>query len=334
MSRKTKWNEDNIKSEIEEVIDIIDRFPTQKDLVLMNKGYLVSTITKRFGGINHFREAMGYNIEHHQNNYWTDEIIIERLKEHICEVGYFPPYNKLPKKIASIMLTHGGVNKFRRILNYRILSETTGYWKEESIVEELKKIIKNIGHFPTREEIKKETGGYALCHAIKNNGGIIYYHKRFNINVSYKTLLAYYACKKGKKAENFVYDLLTDYCKRNSFPPPTKNVWLDKKRVIEFTCNVGKKIGVDVTTSRCERLIIEKWSDRKYHKFLDELLIVSFSDAGLDLNKLNLISPDNVTVIDIEKFCVLLQSSLNDKLKNKLLNIKTCTFSKRHLLLK
>ncbi len=326
-----KWNIDKIIDELRSVICTLGKFPTKKELKNLDKDYL-RRIIDNYGGMTHFRYLMGYNIEHYPKNYWSEETILKHLKDYISVHNEFPPYSRLPTQLANAMNIRGGVNKFRKILGYNILSNTRGYWCEETIVTELKEIINKIKRFPSREDIFKLKNSYGLSHAITKNGGSIYYQKLLGLNINYNSLIPAYILSKGKKAENFVYDILKDYCKRNDFQTPNKNTRFSDNSIIEFTCT-NKTIGIDVTTTHREAHIITKFKDRRYHLFLDKLVIVVFSNESFDYIKLNKMCPSNVTVINIADFCNHLQYKLDSILSKKMNDINECTFGKRHLLL-
>jgi hypothetical protein len=108
--------------------------------------------------------------------YWTEENILKELNIIINKIGHFPTSNELKKmgkqNITLVMCKNGGAALFRELTSNEIICRKKGYWSEEITISELKKIIIEIGRFPSRkdlENLKKE----ALIGAMQKNGGEI-----------------------------------------------------------------------------------------------------------------------------------------------------------------
>ncbi len=88
-------------------------------------------------------------IKRRSKNYWTDETIIENLKEIVKEKGYFPLYGELSLmkergSITNAIDIHGGLNKFKILLGYKI-HKHNGYWTEEKNIERIKTYMRDFG---------------------------------------------------------------------------------------------------------------------------------------------------------------------------------------------
>jgi hypothetical protein len=88
-----------------------------------------------------------------------------------------------------------------------------------------------------------------------------------------------YSGRRGKGTEKLVKVILQDWCNQNGYPEPEYNKKLAAKNVIEFVCNTGRRIGVDVinTKTRYGDSIRNKYRHKDYSKHLDKLWIVVFS---------------------------------------------------------
>lgn len=333
------WTEDNIIKEIKKVIDKIGHFPTRNELDKIKKFSLARALSDN-GGVNYFREKMGYEIVHQEDGFWTEENIIKEYKKIIEEIGYFPSNIELIKikrfGLMKALTKNNGPNYFRRKMGYEIIQQDFGYWTIENIINELEKIIKNIGHFPTYSELDKMKK-FGLSHAINNNGGFLYFKELLGISVSaqekYTSELMSYIGKRGKASEDIIYKILSEYCETNELPLPDLNVKLAKGNILEFVCGVGKNIGIDVTNTKASKrsavtTISNKWRKKDYHFYLDELWVVVFTDVLSleDYDKLNSNSPENVKVFSIEGFLKELDFSADQHMKNKINKFEACSF--------
>ena len=129
-----------------------------------------------------------------------------------------------------------------------------------------------------------------------------------------------YNIKRGKNSEKIVKSIIQEWLKIHNLPPLSTNVKLAPKNVIEFVCDINKKIGVDVTNARTGGSITNKWRHKDYYKFLDELYIVVFSNTFTksDYTKWNRQSPENVYIMSINDFLQTLDYSTDEYLQNKI----------------
>ncbi len=140
-----------------------------------------------------------------------------------------------------------------------------------------------------------------------------------------------YFNKRGKNTEKIVLSIIKDYCLRKNFGEPLLNKRFESGKRIEFVCDIGKTVGIDVVNTRDLNTIKIKWLKRDYHKYLDELIIVVFSNNINEesYKQLNTESPNNVFVVCIEEFCKMLEYDLDETNKLIIQKYKSCTFSKK-----
>lgn len=333
------WTEENTIKELKIIINKINHFPAHNELCKIKKSNLARAIIKN-GGYNYFREKMGYKVIKQSPEYWTEENTIKELNEVIKDIKHFPTQKELNKmKKSSLiyaMLKNGGFNYFRSKTGYEIIKQDKKYWNEKNILEELKIIVNKIGHFPVQSELHKMKR-FDLSVAITRNGGHLHFRELLKIPVSiqekHTSELMSYIGKRGKASEDIVYKILFEYCKINDLPLPDLNVKLNKGNILEFVCNIGKIIGIDVTNTNASKhsaitTISRKWRKKDYHLYLDELWIVVFTDVLTleDYNKLNSNSPENIKVFSIEEFLAELDYSAEQNIKNKINKFKACSF--------
>ncbi len=204
-----KWDDNSIVYKLKEVINVINHFPTYKELGLVNKKDLSGAIQRR-GGINKFRKLLGYEIIKHEVGYWTDEKIIEELNLIIKTIGYFPTQNKLQslnrQELIGAISRHGGMNRFRSLMKIELPQRVRGYWTDKTIISELEPLIKIIGNFPNEMEFKKHKKNY-LLRAIERNGGVIKFKILLGIKID-KVSKGYYNDETIVKEITPIYDRL------------------------------------------------------------------------------------------------------------------------------
>ena len=169
---KSKWNDNVIIEQLNNIIATIGKFPTSKDLSKINRNDIVGAI-QQHGSFNRFRKLMGYNIERHTNNYWSKEVTTYELKEKVKMLGHFPTQNELCRlneySLLGAMSKYGGLCVFKKELGYGNAFEK-GYWNDETIIEHLKNIVSDKGGFPSNKELK--TTYKTLYSTISRHGGI------------------------------------------------------------------------------------------------------------------------------------------------------------------
>lgn len=172
-------NWSNVKSELEKIIDEIGHFPSQEELSMIN-GSLPSIISRYHGGLYKIKRKFGYKDLNKPAGYWEDWGNVEReLKEVISKIEHFPSSNELRQMGYSglnraISRNHNGLDFVRKKLGYKSReSKPQGYWKDFKKIEIiLRRIIEEIGHFPSRSELN-EMNFSSLGNAISSYHGSI-----------------------------------------------------------------------------------------------------------------------------------------------------------------
>lgn len=333
------WNIDNTIKEIYLVIEEICHFPNSIELINIGKCDLAYSILKN-GGYNYFREKLEYEIIKKSKGFWNDTNIINELKLIIEIINHFPTEFELrnlnKRSLAGGIYRNGGISKFQKILGYESKHKPEGYWTDENTISELEPIIKELGHFPSATELTKMKRD-DLINVITTNGGTIYFRKKCGFSSSiqeiYKFKLNVYINKRGRKTEQFIKEIIIEWSNINNKPLPDLNVKLAKGNVLEFVCDLDKKVGIDVTNTKASkysaiRTISRKWTKKNYRLYLDELWIVVFTDvlSSNDYDKLNIKSPENVKIFSAYGFLKELDYSIKHHDKDKINKLNNCTF--------
>ncbi len=330
-----KWNEERVLKELKEITIKLGHFPTQSELRKLRRTDLIN-ITISFGGLNKFRKMFGLEPIHKPKGYWTEERILIELESIIKEIGHFPSSSEIRLMNRDYLIVAicrcGKINKFRKLLQEKIIKVSNGYWTEELICKELKEIINKIGHFPSSTEIRN-MDDCGMGRAMVKYGNIDYFRSQLGYPLSLEEFggMRSYVHIRGYKSEKEVKKLLIKYCKYHDISEPTYNKKLSKGNVIEFVFEAGCKqtIGIDVTNtkSRDGRIIKHKYIEKDYHKYLDKLWIVVLSNIFTteDYIKFNEESPDNVEIMSIWDMVDILQIDIDEYSKYKLQALETCT---------
>lgn len=333
--KKRKWDDDNIQSELKGLIDRIGYFPTAPQLDQMGRQDLRGAMIEN-GGTIKFRKLLGCKLPQKPRGYWTDKIIMDELLILTKELQHFPSNEELDEisrqDLRGAMINNGGTTKFRRLLGYELPQKPQGYWTEDIIADKLRSIASQIGRFPSISELVNEDGGFGLVNAMRKKGNIGKYRKMLGYTTSMRekhvSELRSYINKRGKKCELIIKQILIDYCQNNGLTEPKNNVKLSKNNVIEFVCDNGKSIGIDVTNTENEFVVRRKWEKKLYYKYLNELWIVVFSEDFKDAEYINwnVMSPSNVKVMSVYDFLDELDYSLNESIRDKIEMYCKCSF--------
>jgi len=171
---------ENVEKELTPIIQELGHFPTQNELNERGLSGLVMGILRCHKGLNAVRVKMGYEPLQKPNGYYESfENIEKELNPVIKELGHFPTAKELEEKRLSglkfaIIKHHKGLNAARKRMGYEPLQKPNGYYESfENIEKELNPVIKELGHFPTHQEL----GEMGLSGLI---GGIYNHHKGLN----------------------------------------------------------------------------------------------------------------------------------------------------------
>lgn len=117
------WTNESIISELKTIISELKHFPLHNELNEMKRSDLSNAISNH-GGINYYREKLGFESPQKNKGYWNESSIIIELKIISSDIGHFPTRKELIKMDRSDLVAaidrHASFIKFRIILNYRI----------------------------------------------------------------------------------------------------------------------------------------------------------------------------------------------------------------------
>lgn len=332
VKREPKWTEQTIIAELKTIIAKTGRFPTLEELKTLGRQDLTNAIFRHSVSINYFRKKLGYEPTRKQVGYWTERKIITKLKKITLNIGHFPTSTELitikqkQSGLRNAISKHGGINYFRAKLEYKLFQKSVGYWTEKTVLKELKQILLEIHHFPTRTELEI-LNRYDLLNAIFKCGGIDYFRRKLGYKPSLEEFMgsSAYNARKGYKSETEVKKLLLNYCNQRNIVEPIYYKKLSIGNVIEFVC--GGRVGIDVTNARTERSIRRKYLKKNYHKYLDKLWIVVLSNAftNEDYLRFNEESPKNVEIMSVWDLIDRLQIDIDEHSRRKIEALETCT---------
>jgi exonuclease VII small subunit len=180
------WKDiNNVKKELEEVIEKLGRIPTYKELVKMGKSSLCSQVSRYHGKLHKIYEEMGYEAKKTFSEYWKNfENVKKELEEVIEKLGRFPLRKELieMKKntlVYWIVKYHGGLTEVRKKMGYKLKRKPSEYWRDfENIKRELEEVIKKLGKFPSRKELVEMRKSSVSYWSVKYHGGLAEVRKK------------------------------------------------------------------------------------------------------------------------------------------------------------
>jgi len=153
--------------------------------------------------------------------FWTENIIKSELLKVVDTIGDFPTSQKLRNigrfDLLKAIDRYGGFLKFRKLMDSELNCKPSNYWNDNTIKEEIQKVIDNIGDFPTREILKKINKN-DLDSAIGKHGG----YKKFR-------MLMGYPLKIKQWNENIIQNELKDVINSLGYFPTPANLFAIKK---------------------------------------------------------------------------------------------------------
>ena len=165
----------NVEYELRKIIEEIGQFPTQQDLIELNRGDLIGATTRHHGGLIKVGKDMGYSHVKRSSGYYTSENIKKEIRAIVQEIGHFPSHAELKnlgKTTLSNYLTKYGTSKMKEEFDIEENRKPDNYWKKWEYVEgKLIEIIEEIGHFPTVTELRSRGNDDLYSAMIRHHGG-------------------------------------------------------------------------------------------------------------------------------------------------------------------
>ncbi|MBS3082005.1 hypothetical protein J4416_03700 [Candidatus Pacearchaeota archaeon] len=164
------------------------KFPTQKDLSNREDRYRgLNSGIDRNGGILRIRRLLGVEIGRKPVGYWKEsQHIIEEIERVMGKEGWqeLPSPDVLRNKnygrLVGEIQNYGGMRKVRRKLGLEVVKVEDGFWTEERILAEAKKVVAKQGDLPAQDSLKK-LGLGALAGQIGKNGGYPYFREKLGL---------------------------------------------------------------------------------------------------------------------------------------------------------
>ena len=165
-----------LKSEIQEIANKLEHFPSQKDLVNLKRQDLIWGIKKK-GGFRKLRDILGFEQIRNPNGYWNKKEIEKRLEQITQDIQKFPTEGDLNSlnngDLLSAIRRNGGLSFFRQKMGYTSKQRARNYWSDlEKIKREIEPITNTLGHFPTAEELEKMNRSDLLSAICRHHGGL------------------------------------------------------------------------------------------------------------------------------------------------------------------
>ncbi len=150
---------ENVRAVLVELENKLGHFPNQRELYCAGYSMVSSAIHKYHGGTNTVRTKLGVEGGTKSRGYWKKWENIEKEIEVVKkQLGRFPKHSEISEVNAplksAIIRHHGGLNSVRKKYGVKEGKKSNNHWKSwENIKNELEKIIKEVGHFPTQTEL-------------------------------------------------------------------------------------------------------------------------------------------------------------------------------------
>jgi hypothetical protein len=166
---KDYWRDiENIKREIQPLIEKFGRFPSNNEMVKEHGTSLPKFIMKYHGGIIQMSKIMGVScydesIGRRVQGTWNKKDVIDEFLKIIKErnIDYYP--SRIDLKEWGYDIYVGITQTFNSYLKFKIHLKSLGVelkhkpknkiWDEVSIKKELKPIIEKLGYFPSQKEL-------------------------------------------------------------------------------------------------------------------------------------------------------------------------------------
>lgn len=189
--RKTgHWTLKRVKQACRDFIDEHGHFPTQRELTNRNDRYRgLNSGMNRHGGLERIRRLIGAGSDRAPKNYWSRERILTQTREIVREHGSLPNQRELREMghgaLAGAIGKYTSLTEVRRDLGLDVTKAGKGFWTEERIIEECRRVVDEHGDLPTKDEFK-ELGLGALAGQIEKRGGYPYFRGKLGLDTIYK----------------------------------------------------------------------------------------------------------------------------------------------------
>jgi hypothetical protein len=169
------WTLENTIEECRKLVIEHGNIPSQQRLRVMGLTSTAAAIAK-YGGMHTFREMFGKKSTEKRKNFWRDEKnAVEAYRRVEQELGKPASDKDLQARGCSglsdaINKHFGGITSFRNRAGLPQIRLEDYHWTPETILEEYKRIMQELGHNPTSGELKERYS--VFFSAVDKFGGI------------------------------------------------------------------------------------------------------------------------------------------------------------------
>src|SRR3989344_6678043 len=177
--QKVYWKDFNkVKYKLNKIKKEIGHFPSSQELKDQGYSTLYSGIKSYHGGFINVRRKLKQKIIRNSNGYWEKwENFKQEIQKVIEELGHFPVSSELETIDRYDILVAANrhwenLDYVRKRMGYTSIRRPKNYWEKwGNLRDELKKIVSDLGYFPSQIEFQKMELD-SLNGAINRNGGI------------------------------------------------------------------------------------------------------------------------------------------------------------------
>jgi len=168
----------NFEGEIGDVAKSLGHFPSTKDLLKLERSDLHAAI-KLHGGVAKVRQRMGFALGNRtgKQSFKIWKNFHSALLEVWAQIGHFPSWGELEALGRQDLLNgfkhHGGVIAVRKRLKAPLIvkSQEASLRIESNLRAEVRMLTKQLGHFPSRAELRA-LGRNDILNAVDGSGGV------------------------------------------------------------------------------------------------------------------------------------------------------------------
>ncbi len=186
------WTREQVLKTCRKLVKEEGDLPTNTELIRRAKKEkelrgLTSGISK-IGGLRKVRDLLKLEQKTVEDGHWTRRNIREEAKRIVEEIGYLPVQRELSQRgmnafVGAVAKNYGMV-KLRRDLCLKVGKVENGYWTQEKILRECRKIVRKEGDLPSNKKLNKM--GYGALSAQICRTGFRNIREKLGINQNLK----------------------------------------------------------------------------------------------------------------------------------------------------